>query len=238
MRISDPNETISPFMRTNRKLLRLQISGHEQKNYTVVYFQEGATMDFDEAYDAYQLGSDNSIGFGSYCNDKRLSINGQPASNLSQISIPLYSDFNTPGTYEISIEEFSNFDGNSEIVLEDLLLSTTHLLNSGPYSFEGHPSDGTNRFILNAQLGTSDINILNEELTAIINKCGNALCINFNKPTTDDLNLRIFNVLGQTIFSKSLPKDIEQETIELDLPNHQAYFIELEGDKEVRKIIW
>jgi hypothetical protein len=218
----------------------LKITGQGQKNYSVIYFENGATANFDADYDAYSLnpGTGNTIGFASVSEEKTLSINALPLSNLSEVTIPLYSNFNTAGSYEISLDEFSNFEVGSEVVLRDLLLSTTHILNNGPYTFQANPSHDLMRFILNANIETSDNNILDEEPSTDIYKCGNALCIEFNRPPTKNIKLRIFNLLGQTIFTGNIPESTERQVINLDIPNNQTYFIHIEGNKKATKFIW
>ena len=240
VRDTDPDEVISPFLKLNRKLFRLRIEGQGSFNHTVVYFEPSATALFDSDYDAYYLnsGQSNPIEFASVTPNNLVSINGLPLnSSISQTTIPLYTSVAVAGTYEISLEEFTNFEVGELVILNDLLLSTSHVLNNSSYVFQASPNDPTNRFEINA---TNPNVILPVSVSS-----NNVNCSSFYpNPTTDYVNynyysidnksltLSVSDISGITIYKSNYNAVFGTNNILLDFKNYPSgsYIINVSDD--------
>ncbi|MCH2022924.1 MAG: T9SS type A sorting domain-containing protein [Saprospiraceae bacterium] len=127
-------------------VLRLEMSDGNNSINSVIFFWAQATSGFDVFYDALYLPGLTSFQFATMAGTYQLTNNALPPLGSSTVTVPLYTDITIAGNYSIEQTEFSNFPAGTQLILEDLLLSTTHDLTSGAYNYTGNPSDGTSRF--------------------------------------------------------------------------------------------
>ena len=122
-------------------------SGIEDKTY--VYFENGATANFDGYYDAFKLPNTGPVPsvFTRAGNDN-LAINGLPVTSATTI-VPLGCKVPQAGTWTITADQIINFLPGQTIYLEDILTNTLHNLNQqNSYTFSTSQTDLTGRFFL------------------------------------------------------------------------------------------
>jgi hypothetical protein len=107
---------------TNRQLLRLSISNSTSIDYTVIYFEENRTLEFDSQFDAYKLSNPRLNIYTITPNGSKMSINGMP-TNLEQTLIPLTVLAKTIGKQIIAVK---TNDNNELFVKYRIIDSLTH----------------------------------------------------------------------------------------------------------------
>jgi len=129
-------------------LIRLAIGPDSLKDETVVWFNDGATMNYDNLYDAAKWLSSASIAqLYSLSTGAEYSINGIPFPS-STIDIPLAVKIPANGTYSIRQTQLDGV-ANYDFYLVDLVQNTVTNLNEIPeYSFTATTGTTTNRFII------------------------------------------------------------------------------------------
>jgi len=104
-------------------ILRLTAASGEFNDETVIRFKEDATTDFDIHLDAYKLlNGGSSPSLFSLSGEDDYSINSLP-SNVLEKTIPLSIVTGFAGRYTLTAD-FSQFEGEQSIWLEDKLLGT------------------------------------------------------------------------------------------------------------------
>ncbi|BDS09468.1 T9SS type A sorting domain-containing protein [Aureispira anguillae] len=247
MRVTNPNDTSNTFLKSvnaNNPIFRLEMDGQGRNTEIVACFRANTTTGFDSNFDAFFIpsGYSNSIDFAFATEDGPLRISSIPPAQSFPVTIPLQSKVTNTGTYTISMTEFTNFSSNDQLILEDVALGVSHVLNNGPYTFIAAPNDSLYRFIL--RVGPPTFNALNSiknssELN--VYKCNNALCLSFEETNTTTTGLSIYNHLGQLM--QTLALGVGQKEYRLDqvnLPSPNLYFVRLESTNEqiTKAITW
>ena len=116
--------------------LTLQGAGSPLLDEATVYFENGATSDFDPSFDARKLpnvtGLNLSTGLAS---GQQLSIDGQPELGTSQRVLPLAVGVPAPGSYTLAASQLLNLSA-VPVYLRDLQLGTlTDLRQQPSYPF-------------------------------------------------------------------------------------------------------
>ncbi|MCH2023609.1 MAG: hypothetical protein MK207_14120 [Saprospiraceae bacterium] len=239
IRITDPADTVDNFTKHTLPLFRLAMEHQSERITSVVYFFNEATDDIDENYDALYLDGDNSFQFATKTGNTNMSINGLPELVGLTDTIPLYTEITTLGNYTISLTEISNFPSGSKIMLQDLLLSVSHDLTKGDYSYIGNPVEGNDRFIITLLSTLVNTDKIEDETKFEAYRCFDNLCVSFSKVLEKNTAINIYNVLGQTIFSSTLQKGKQFCNIEkANLSGTNVYFIDIEGYEKTTKIVW
>ncbi|MDC0231058.1 hypothetical protein OAK19_03760 [Aureispira] len=239
MRVTDPNTVEDEFAKNSFPIFRLAMDSQTETENTVVYFHNDATEGFDYQYDAYHLDGDKPIQFATKTGIKELSINALPELDLSDVTIPLHTEISAIGNYSISLTEFTDFPSGSKLILQDLLLSTSHDLTKGNYNYLGNPVEGNDRFIITILSNTVNTDLVEEENLFDVYKCGEGLCLSLPKALNENKAVRIYNVLGQDLYSSILQKGEQSfNLLNVDLPEGNVYFIDVEGYDKAAKILW
>jgi len=129
-------------------LIRLALENGRHTDETVIWFNEDATMDFDNKFDAHKyLSKDLRSQIYSVSKGREYAINGIPSPSTS-VSIPLAIRVPEDGTYTINQISVENM-GNYTFYLKDLTQNFTIDLNSiRKYSFSASKGTIKDRFIL------------------------------------------------------------------------------------------
>ncbi|MCH2023283.1 MAG: hypothetical protein MK207_12475 [Saprospiraceae bacterium] len=237
--ISDSGTNIDKFTKSNYPLLRLAMAYNIDTIYTAVYFYPSATTGYDFMYDALYLNGFTSFQFATMAGTNELNSNALPPLTTLPVTIPLHTEISVIDNYSILEVEFSNFPLGTQLILEDSILSTTHDLLTGPYNYSGDPANGDKRFkITIIPNSVVDVSYVDENMFNIY-KCGIGLCISLPKALNESQAIRIYNVLGQDVFSSTLEKGQKFFNLShIDLPEGNVYFVELEGCEKAKKISW
>lgn len=111
----------------NNNAFRFKISGNNYTDETIVRMLNGASENFDGAYDAWKLFSPNTNVPSIYTQiaaGQELSINALPEYSFDK-SITIYTNIPVSGNYTLTIEEVFPLNPNYKVSLTDIS-SNTH----------------------------------------------------------------------------------------------------------------
>jgi hypothetical protein len=239
MRITDPTTSVDAFTKHSFPVLRLAMRSQTDTMNSVVYFYNGATEAYDGLYDGYYLDGDKTIQFATKTGTDKLSINALPELTLSDVTIPLHTEISAIGNYSIALTEFSDFPSGSKLILQDLLLSISRDLTKNDYSYYGNPINGNDRFIITLLPNTVNTDPVEDATTFKVFKSNKNLCISLPEVIDENRTIKIYNVLGQTLHTSTLEKGQQLFNISnLNLPDENVYFVDIEGFDIASKIVW
>ncbi|MBC7382450.1 MAG: DUF3494 domain-containing protein [Bacteroidia bacterium] len=212
--------------------LRLKLyNGKEQVDDAVLYFEKGATKNFDSKFDAYDL--TDGIGFLTGDTTIVLAICGEA---FTTDTIKLAAKL-TGGVYKLAFGDLNSFNIIPEIYLIDNYLNkNVKIYNNDVYTFEVLDSNvltyGNNRFELVFAKASSDIDhVLSENTKLSV----------YPNPAIDMVNIiginshsafydwTIFNIGGEEMKSGSG----NNEMLNLNISDLESglYLIKVKGDK-------
>jgi hypothetical protein len=170
---------------------------------TMLGYADAATNGYDRLFDGLFLdGFENVISFYSLLEDQWLSIQAKAMPFDNKDIIPLGYKSTIAGTFTISIADLDGLFGDQDVVLEDKLTGTTHLLKESDYTFTTEIGTFNNRFVIsfaNKTLSTDDF-VTNESVVQIFST-GNQLTIkSANEPI---LSAAVYDITGRKLFYKS-----------------------------------
>jgi PKD repeat protein len=133
----------------NTPMLRLKMNGLVNSlDETVIYYQEGATMDFDPDFDSYKLFGPNPAPhiYQEY-NSNKIAVNGiEPVSQTFSISIKATT--NITGNFTITATDFGDLPAGTCVYLKDLQTGTMVDILIGNYAFNLSNTTTNARFVL------------------------------------------------------------------------------------------
>lgn len=230
--------TSTIFAQTNA--VRLKIEGNGFSDETIIRLVDGATPDFDGAFDAWKFISPNpdvpSIYTKIPSNDD-LSINSLPILD-NDTSIHVHTKVPAFGVYTITIEEIFAFDEEFIISVTDLDNNENYIFNGGTSTFTCvlSPTTATPSFNFNITkpLSTAISPVLaNNEITVATKGNGNFGFI-FNDNQVK--NIVVYDITGKTVMNDR----INSTNYNLNLANMPSglYVVAINNGKETitRKI--
>ena len=125
----------TPFQRTTADLrprLALTLRNATVANQTVIYFEQGATPDFDAQFDAHYLPATHGLALASASSTEPLAISGLPELNSTSVAVPLYLAAPKAGTYTLAVDELLNLPAGYRAYLRDALTGTLTDLATTP----------------------------------------------------------------------------------------------------------
>ncbi|MCX8125433.1 MAG: hypothetical protein N3F66_14890, partial [Spirochaetes bacterium] len=144
--------------------------------YTAVALHPNATTNFDDLYDAVQVGSDfPAPQLMTVSNGMEYKINTFPPVN-GTYSIEVKAITGVSGNYTIMPLNINNFSNGACLSLYDKFTGTTHNLSSGSYTFNLSDTTSVSRFILTITNNTvnASVSVL-QQPTCSNDASGNAL---------------------------------------------------------------
>lgn len=210
-----------PFYKApeTRSMIRLKAINDSGENETVVYFDDNATASFNSALDACHFKSDNPADPNISTvntNQDEFSIRAVHFDN-THLAVPVNFVSAQSGQHHIKAYDFDNIDPNITIHLEDAQLNVMHNLRiTDTYTFSHNPGNTPNRFILhfNAQIFSSETPA-NASQNMDVYAYQNNIYISLPDATNDTYLLNVYNMLGQIVYSESLPGVATLKKIEL-----------------------
>ncbi len=117
---------------------------------THVYFEEGATGQMDQWYDAYKLRSLGATpSIFTKVGTEEAAINGLPALTSDEVVVPMGVMVNVTGSYKMNVSQFLNIPATTPVVLRDAVTGTEQDLRLNPtYVFSMDASYRGSRFTL------------------------------------------------------------------------------------------
>ncbi|MFN8309029.1 MAG: lamin tail domain-containing protein [Chitinophagales bacterium] len=188
---------------SNARALKLLVHGNGFADATQIEFNDYATDNFDDSYDANKFRSNRGQPtLYTKIGGEWASINSLPTPT-NELQLPVYFESGSSGSFAFSFEgltEFSEF----EIAIEDKKLSSFTKLNDGmSYSFTSIPSDDPARFVLHINYKkTEAISSVASDEVKIYNKGNNVVVV--TEGAIQDVSVSIFNFIGQLLYSGTI----------------------------------
>ena len=126
---------------------------------SVLYIQQGATNNFDDAFDAYKLAGQNPLApsIALINSNNKFQINGVPPIS-GTFSMELKTLTGISGNYTISATEFTTFPSGACFNLYDKFTNTTTDIKNNTYVFNLSDTTTVARFVLNITINPLNIN--------------------------------------------------------------------------------
>lgn len=211
--------------------LSLKVSAGDYEDVAFVHFNEGATTQFDGAYDAYKLSSYNTLVpmiYTQSSNNEDLAINGLPELT-EELAIPVYF---VPGTEGIQTLT-ANLEGlmSTVVYLKDNKTNTTQNLTQNPiYSFTATEGDNPDRFLLHFGIVGIEDNTSNlSQINAYAYQ--NQLYVQSN---LNEARVSLFDIQGHQLLSREID-GAGSTRIPLDLPTG-IYIVRLQSNNQVKNV--
>ncbi|MGN6645068.1 MAG: T9SS type A sorting domain-containing protein [Cytophaga sp.] len=176
--------------------ITLQPENSDQKDETVIRFNEDASVDFDSDLDAYKLlNSGTTPSVYTALNNQTYSINSLESSS-SVPSIPVCAKLPADGNYTLT---FDIKNPALECILLDKKLGTENLISGPSYMFSGLKADDVNRFELQFRTAVTTAVVTagaTEGVKILSSTRGFVVQTNNNSSVTD---IEILDVTGKTV---------------------------------------
>ena len=225
------------IMQDSYELILSINQGDTEIDQTKFYFKEGLTLGLDPGYDAghfNQLAAltsrlveeDEGVGFA---------INSMGLESIDDVVIPLEVNRESGNGFRISIHTNDIYEGTN-IYLEDNEQGTVTLLNE--QDFELTPQDnlsGAGRFFVH--LTSTSLSIEDDIETHLLNvyksDINNFITVEGTANQSNQINLRLYNILGKEVVSKTLENNINTQTISTQGLATGIYVIKLKSGNTV-----
>jgi len=204
-----------------------------------VYFEEGATFDYDEEIESKKWNSVNidATMIRSIAEDgTELAINALPFATLNNemITVPTQFQCGYNGDYTLTFDGVESFDWGTEIWLEDTHIGNHWISISEDdfeYRFTAAPDDPADRFFIHffGPTYTPETDAITENGINIY-ASGNYAYV-LNKAQENIKNVAVHNLMGKTIYTGTLP---QQTLNKLFVSNETGYYVvQVETDKKI-----
>ncbi len=235
------NPTFQRIKSEKEGLLRLAIysnpEGVNRKDDLVVYFQDGATSDFDGSFDAFKFAY-NTIGYPTIytktaITDEKIAINALAPLAIAESKIlPITMWVETAGTQKLVASEMAGFDLLTDVYLEDRWNEKLiDLRNVSEYVFNAEKGHQENRFFIHFRNNgvTSLLDDLENEGVSIWAK-GKSLQVQFATEKSANSTISLFDLMGRKLYEYE--NDKREKNLSLALPNfnQKMVIVRVEGN--------
>lgn len=187
-------------------LIRLAAGFSDQATISdpaVIYFDETATKDFDQALDALKLMNTDSLTPNIYTVTpglSRLSISAWPGLQDTTTIIPLGLNTIKAGWITLKVADMERVPDNTPVYLHDALSDSSIALRSGiNYRIYLNAGDHEKRF----SLRLSKNGYINQQIPEAYSKDGD-IYININDTQSASYMVSVINLLGQVILQQPI----------------------------------
>ncbi len=209
-------------------LVRVALQGSNSLDETTVYFQNGATSNFDGKYDAAKIHKFNSklSTLYSYNEDAEtaeyFAINGLGSFDSDQ-TLPLAMNILTEGEYEITLRTMKYFHSKHELYLYDSLTDSLHNLRAeGDYKFAATKGYEVKRFVLLFKTDANQDFFIDEKVVVYPNPTPDEFSYSLKTDREGDYTIRLFDATGRVLFEESKTKEGAFLEGTLSLEKHAA----------------
>lgn len=167
----------------------------------LVGYLNGATNDFDPAFDGATYNANTIINFYSMLGTRRLSIQGRALPFDTADIVPLGYNAFIDGEFSISIDNVDGLFSSQAVYLEDKQSNTVHNLKTGPYTFQTVKGAFNDRFVLrytDRTLSVDDLEL--KDAQVVLSVKNKQLKVTSTAETIKDVY--IYDLLGKLIFVK------------------------------------
>jgi hypothetical protein len=195
---------MSPLVENNREKHRIWLDLVDKNNAstrTLLGYVEGATLDKDRMYDAYNNFGDNNAIY-TLTQGVTLNSQGRPLPFDDNDQVPLGVCITQTGNYTIAIAAVDGlFENNGKtIYLKDNYLGVIHNLSQEPYRFTQAKGLINDRFQIvykNPSLGTTEMN----SNDVVIYEDNQTIYIHSGNSTMS--SIKVFDILGRLLKVKN-----------------------------------
>ena len=225
------------IMQDSYELILSINEGDTEIDQTKFYFKEGLNLGLDPGYDAGHFNQQAALTTRLVEEDEGVgfAINAMGLESINDVVIPLVVNRESGNGFRISIHTNDIYEGTN-IYLEDNQLGTMTLLNE--QDFELTPQDnlnGAGRFFVH--LTSTSLSIEDDIETHLLNvyksDINNFITVEGTANQSNQINLRLYNILGKEVVSKTLANNINTQTISTQGLATGIYVIKLKSGNTV-----
>ncbi|WP_338792665.1 choice-of-anchor D domain-containing protein [Bernardetia sp. MNP-M8] len=227
-------------------LIRVALKKGTSLDETTIYFESGATPNFDGKYDAAKLHKMNSASPTLYSYNENtetaeteyFAINGLGRFDSDQ-SLPLAMNILTDGEYEITLRSMKYFHSKHELYLYDSLTDSLHNLKAeGDYKFEATKGNEVKRFVLLFKTEASQDFFENEKLMVYPNPTPNRFSYSLRTNKEGNYTIRLFDATGRIIFEAEQSKEgaFLEGTIDLEKQASGLYLLQVSDSEKTTTV--
>ena len=229
--------TSSRAMQDSYELILKLYQGDTEIDNTRFYFKEGLNLGLDPGYDAGHFNQSASLMSRLVDEDKGVgfAVNAMGLESINDVVIPLVVNRESGNGFKISIHTNDIYEGTN-VYLEDNVQGSLTLLND--QDFELTPQDnlsGAGRFFVH--LTSASLSIEDDIETHLLNvyksDINNFITIEGTANQSNQINLRLYNILGKEVVSKTLENNINTQTISTQGLATGIYVIKLKSGNNV-----
>lgn len=200
---------------TKEGLVRVALKGNNTLDETTIYFQNGATSNFDGKYDAAKIHKFNSKLSTLYSYNENtetaetnyFAINGLGSFDSNQ-KLPLAMNILTEGEYEITLRDMKYFHSKHELYLYDSLTDSIHNLRTeGNYKFQSVKGNEIKRFTLLFEINANQDFFTNEKVVVYPNPTPNEFSYSLKTDREGYYLIRLFDATGRMILEENKLKE-------------------------------
>ena len=226
---------------TSSELYLKLYEGQNLVGDTKFYFDNNLSLGLDPGYDAGAYNQSSALASRLAEDDQgvNMGINAMGIDSFEQTTIPLVINREAGTTFRISMED-STIPESVEVVLEDTETQTFTNLRTEDFTLNPQNDlSGMGRFYLrlgNTSLGGSD---LEESYISIYNPMDKDYITIEGLANTQNANVRLYNIIGQEILSKTLQTGQSTQNISTAGLTTGIYVIKLQVDSTLisKKIV-
>jgi len=225
------------IMQDSYELILSINEGDTEIDQTKFYFKEGLNLGLDPGYDAGHFNQQAALTSRLVEEDEGVgfAINAMGLESINDVVIPLVVNRESGNGFKISIHTNGIYE-STNIYLEDNQLGTMTLLNE--QDFELTPQDnlnGAGRFFVH--LTSTSLSIEDDIETHLLNvyksDINNFITVEGTANQSNQINLRLYNILGKEVVSKTLANNINTQTISTQGLATGIYVIKLKSGNTV-----
>jgi len=215
-------------------LLVLKVEGNGFSDKTFIHFNADASNEYDSDFDAYKLsGIFEAPQLYTKAGDSKLSINVLPYT-IKEITIPLCLKVGAETEYKISVSE-NTFWETVDISLKDLETGNLYdLRTQTSFTLNHEPNNSSDRFLIliNGATGLEENKIEDDGIE--IYAYGNQIFIKTNGE--GEAQVSVYNLLGQTIASRTLTGLGTLSEFRIDKPSFYLVLVRTDETRKVKKV--
>ncbi|WP_338814297.1 choice-of-anchor D domain-containing protein [Bernardetia sp. Wsw4-3y2] len=227
-------------------LIRIALKKGNSLDETTIYFESGATPNFDGKYDAAKLHKMNSASPTLYSYNENtetaeteyFAINGLGRFDSDQ-TLPLAMNILTDGEYEITLRSMKYFHSKHELYLYDSLTDSLHNLKAeGDYKFLATKGNEVKRFVLLFKTEASQDFFENEKLMVYPNPTPNRFSYSLRTNKEGNYTIRLFDATGRIIFEAEQSKEgaFLEGTIDLEKQASGLYLLQVSDSEKTTTV--
>ena len=225
------------IMQDSYELILSINQGDTEIDQTKFYFKEGLNLGLDPGYDAGHFNQQAALTTRLVEEDEGVgfAINAMGLESINDVVIPLVVNRESGNGFKISIHTNDIYEGTN-VYLEDNQQGTMTLLNEQDFELTPHDNlSGAGRFFVH--LTSTSLSIEDDIETHLLNvyksDINNFITIEGTANQSNQINLRLYNILGKEVVSKTLENNINTQTISTQGLATGIYVIKLKSGNTV-----